>query len=207
MYVSSPFVAASSNKRDVPSMETQNTNDNYYLNVFFGLTVEKPEGWYAMNNEELRSLVQNVAVPESDDNNSVQQSGSTSSQRLIPLFQFMEYPFGTPNKINPNIVALVENTTGETNTGNDCDGLVNAKKSLQTAELKIISSSECREVDLNGITFSMQELTMNFRNSIIYKQMQYAKNTENGYFTFALTYSNEHSKKQLDNVMNSVRFS
>jgi len=207
MYVSSPFVAASSNKRDVPSMETQNTNDNYYLNVFFGLSVEKPEGWYAMNNEELRSLVQNVAIPESDDNNAVQQSGSISSQRLVPLFEFMEYTYGTPNKFNPNIVALVENTTGETNTGNDCDGLVNAKKLLQTAELKIISSSECREVDLNGITFSMQELTLNLRNSVIYKQMQYAKSTENGYFTFVLTYSNENSKKQLDNVMNSVRFS
>jgi len=207
MYVSSPFAAASSNKRDVPSMETQNTNDNYYLNVFFGLSVEKPEGWYAMNNEELRSLVQNVAIPESDDNNAVQQSGSISSQRLVPLFEFMEYTYGTPNKFNPNIVALVENTTGETNTGNDCDGLVNAKKLLQTAELKIISSSECREVDLNGITFSMQELTLNLRNSVIYKQMQYAKSTEKGYFAFTLTYSNENSKKQLDNVMNSVRFS
>ena len=82
------------------------------MNVFFGLSVEKPEGWYAMNNEELRSLVQNVTVPESDDNNSVQQSGNISSQRVIPLFEFLEYPYGTPNKFNPNIIGLVENTTG-----------------------------------------------------------------------------------------------
>jgi hypothetical protein len=203
------LTVSSNDDRNVLSLETQNTNNNYYENAFFGLSIEKPDGWYAMSSQELLSLVSNTVIPiVSNGNSSVEQFLKISTQHLIPLLGFMEYPFGAQNgKFNPNIVGWVTNMTGETNMGNDCDTFVHSKELLQGSEVTIISNTDCLEVGLNGKKFAMQELILNAYNLTIVKQTQYEKSTENGYsFSFTLSYLDEVDKNQLDHIMRTLKF-
>jgi hypothetical protein len=198
-----------SNKRDVPSSDIENTNDNYYKNDFFGFSIEKPDGWYSMSSEGLNSLFQSVSIPMlSNNNNDAGQILKTAKNALIPLFGFMEYPIGTQNgKFNPNIIALATNMTGETTIENDCDIFIQSNKLIQGPQMTILSNSDCREVDVNGKKFAMQELTLNMFNLSIIKQIQYVRSTSNGYsFTFTLAYNNDDNKKQLQDIMHTLKF-
>ena len=52
----------SSKESHTSSSDNQITDNNRYENAFFGLSVEKLEGWYAMSAEELNSAFANIAI-------------------------------------------------------------------------------------------------------------------------------------------------
>ncbi|CAF1439644.1 unnamed protein product [Adineta steineri] len=58
-------IAYFSNRRNITSFNIQNTNDTYYENNIFGLSINKPDGWYSMTSEEIRwafedSIIENM---------------------------------------------------------------------------------------------------------------------------------------------------
>ncbi|UJR08192.1 hypothetical protein I4U23_012465 [Adineta vaga] len=197
----------SSKNGDASPYKTINTNDNYYLNAFFGMTIEKPDGWLEIDSEHLHSLLQ-TAVNEVTSKIKQISTESVENVSLIPLIGFTKYPLGTENgQTNANIIGVAEKITDEKIVGKDCD-VFNAQALITSANNAIVSRGDCVEYTANGLVYAAQESLHNLGNSMILKQTQLIRSAPNGYrFTFSLTYSNNNDKDVLFNCMNNVVFS
>ncbi|CAF1231794.1 unnamed protein product [Adineta steineri] len=182
-------------------LDNQHALDNYYENALLGLSIEKPDGWYKMTDDELQSLFQIVTGPLLSNNN-------ITSDKVIPLFDFSKYQIGIQNgKFNPNIVAVVSKLTDEDMKESECDSFISSNKLLQGTQLATTDISNCAKVNFDGKTFSSQisHLSVNGMN---FTQVQFVRHSKNNYFfTFTLSYNDEISKSQLDNTMKSLKFS
>ncbi|CAF1470757.1 unnamed protein product [Adineta steineri] len=199
------------NKHDVLPWETQNTNDNYYLNAFFGFSVEKPEGWYALSNQEISlALSGNIGLQIINNTTLGITYEKAVINKIIPLFYFMENPLNIQNNtFNANIMGLAFNLTGQQITGDVCDFLESYNKEMQEKGVtKMMGSSVCQQIDINGVEFKTEELTLNVGNLLILKQTEIVKITNNGYiFLFTLSYTNDKSKNILNRTMSTLKFS
>ncbi|UJR11661.1 hypothetical protein I4U23_015842 [Adineta vaga] len=118
-----PIVDPTNDSNASPS-ETLNTHDNVYENSYFGILVEKPDEWYAMNLNELQSLARSIAKSLVSRNKNISNDLNVklATNLLMPLFGFTVYPFGTENgEINANIIAIAENITNRERFNNNCD--------------------------------------------------------------------------------------
>ncbi|CAF1180963.1 unnamed protein product [Adineta steineri] len=214
MYFFYFVLTADLNKRDVLPMETQNTNGNSYLNAFFGLTIEKPEGWLALSSKQIGYLLSDTESTSFNNKTPVQQYNQGETVQIIPLFRFEEDPLNILEKkqdirLYARIIGLALNLTGEEITGDYCYFLVGYNKGIrENGNKKIMESSVCRQIDINGVEFTMQELTLNVGNSMILKQTEIVRNTNTGYIIFfILSYTDDKSKTILEHTMNTLKFS
>ncbi|CAF1354306.1 unnamed protein product [Adineta steineri] len=182
-------------------LDNQHAVDNYYKNDFLGLSIEKPNGWYKMTDDELQSVFQIVTGPLLSTNN-------ITSDKVIPLFDFSKYPFGSQNgKFNPNIVAVVSKLTDEDMKESECDSFISSNKLLQGTQLATTDISNCAKVNFDGKTFFSQISHLSV-NGLNFTQVQFIRHSKNNYFfTFTLSYNDEISKSELDNTMNTLKFS
>lgn len=171
----------------VENEETDGFRINRYKNDLFRLSVEIPENWHSISDEELRPLIQRFAEAE----------------LVTTVFGFAQYALG--GKVNnPNIIALAAKRTNETNP---CDPLIASREIVPQIIKTAYFNGECRQVILNGQTFGMQELEITSISSIATRQTQYSLFTDDGYIlTFTLTYFNNDQKKILQGVMESLTF-
>ncbi|UJR06870.1 hypothetical protein I4U23_011159 [Adineta vaga] len=186
-----------SDDNNVPSMETKNTHGNVYENTYFGISIEKPSGWYVMDLKQVKSLVVSSATSSMSSNKKV-------TTDLVPLFGFFAYPYGSNvSKINANIFGVGENVTNRMVIKNDCD-ILNYKKT----GYPITSEQACEYVEINGIKYAQKMITLLYAETNIH-QVQLGRSTQNGYvFAFALTYGDDddNDKNQLMNTMSTIRF-
>ncbi|CAF1244080.1 unnamed protein product [Adineta steineri] len=175
--------------------------DNYYKNDFLGLSIKKPDGWYKMTDDELKSIFQAATGPLLSNNN-------ITSDNVIPLFAFSKYQLGIHiGKFNPNINGVVSKLTDEDMKESECDSFISSHKLLQGTQLTTTNISNCAEVNFDGKTFFSQisHLSVNGMN---FTQVQFVRRSKHNYFfTFTMDYDDEISKSELDNTMNTLKFS
>ncbi|CAF3998493.1 unnamed protein product, partial [Adineta steineri] len=136
MYFFYFVLTADLNKRDVLPMETQNTNGNSYLNAFFGLTIEKPEGWLALSSKQIGYLLSSTESTSFNNKTPVQKYNQGETVQIIPLFRFEEDPLNVLEKkqdirLYARIIGLALNLTGEEITGDYCYFLVGYNKGIR----------------------------------------------------------------------------
>ncbi|CAF1490067.1 unnamed protein product [Adineta steineri] len=104
----SNLINSSNLKRNVKSSHLQD-EFNSYVRYFPNLSIDGPEGWYQMNNEEIRSLLPNINDSMWYDNPKFQEKPDAIPPKiLLPLFGFKKFPEKLQNgERNPNIIALV----------------------------------------------------------------------------------------------------
>ncbi|CAF1447343.1 unnamed protein product [Adineta steineri] len=190
-------------------LENFETPDGVFAMSALGLSIEEPDGWYRItDDDELNSLFQTATRPLFSNNKRlISDILNLTSDNLTPLFGISEYQLGTQNvKFNPNIIRLVTKLTNEEAKENECDTFIRSNKFLQVTQLTITDISGCTDVNFNEKTFFSQILHLNVNNMNI-RQTQYVRRVTNNYFlTFTLSYSDEISKTQLDNIMNTLKF-
>ncbi|UJR08776.1 hypothetical protein I4U23_013032 [Adineta vaga] len=201
------------NKRNILPTDMKNTYANHYGNIFFGISIDKPEGWHVMNTSQLIPVLQrfgNLIVTNGSD-----LVGSTSlilENKLLPLFGFLKYPYGTLGNSNPNLVCIVEGALKGTVTDNSCRTIPYTKNDMTHENISLSTGeteSNCRVVDLNGKTFIRKQSMMIIDDRNVLKQIQYTRQTNNDsyYFLFTLSYTDDDSKQQLENIMKSLKMS
>ncbi|CAF1543819.1 unnamed protein product [Adineta steineri] len=182
-------------------LDNQHALDNYYKNALLGLSIEKPDRWYKMTDDELKSIFQAATGPLLSNNN-------ITSDNVIPLFAFSKYQLGIQiGKFNPNINGVVSKLTDEGMKESECDSFISSHKLLEGTQLTTTNISNCAEVIFDGKTFFSQisHLSVNGMN---FTQVQYVRSSKHNYFfTFTMDYDDEISKSELDNTMKSLKFS
>ncbi|CAF1058306.1 unnamed protein product [Adineta ricciae] len=180
--------------------ELKNTYGNRYENLFFGITIDMPEGWHLMNTTQLTTVVQQYG--DARVINSSDLIGLTAARlknKLLPLFSFVKYPYGTQDKSNPTIICIIESVPERTELDNECEPVPYPNNA---------NESNCRVVTLNGYTFTRKQSMMNLDDGKVIKQIQYTRKTKDGYYLlFTLSYDDDTSKQDLENVMKSLKIS
>jgi hypothetical protein len=163
-------------------------------NTVYRFQLKKPVGWSQISKDQVSRLI-----------GSVRLGASTAEELLKPVFGFSQYPLGmSKNKPNANIIALATKRDDQSDL---CSSLVAARPIVKILIPSANYKGECREVDLNGNTFGMQELTMLINTPQTTYQSQYTVVTNNDYLiTFTLTYFDTETKIALDNVIQSFEF-
>lgn len=184
---------------------TVNSQDNIYVNELFGLSVEKPGGWYAQNVEEMIMSQQRGNKILAGDDKNMQAMLEAAKDSSLPIFGFYEYPPGTPDKINPNILSVAENIKLYPGIKHPCD-YVNAVKSLlQQGKLEYTFNGDCQTGSLAGRKTGYLEASLNLGNLAI--TQRYYAILANGYaLSFIQTFTDKESLAKVDQVMNSITF-
>ena len=73
------------------------------------MTVEKPDGWYAQNEEEAVAVQKQGGKMLAGNDKNLKAVLDASQDTTSQLFGFFEVPPGTPGKLNPNVLSAAEN--------------------------------------------------------------------------------------------------
>jgi hypothetical protein len=186
---------------------TKNTNGNRYENAFFGLSVEKPNGWVSQDIVQLfKTVLPMSSIIFGNKIEFTQEFIDYAIKRMIPLFGFFKYTPGVMDSgLNPNILAIAENIQANSIIKTACDYLNLVREPFKNT---VTFLDKCHEVDINGKIFATQSFTMKLMGVRLVKQTHYAKMAKNDYVLFfSLTYFDRVSKNKLDKVMRSLKFS
>jgi hypothetical protein len=189
---------------DNPSPLTKSIDGKTYLNQFFKLTVEKPEGWYAQNSEELLALMKRGSDLVAGDDKNFRAALDASLKSSITIFFFSEVPPGTPGKPNPNLVSIAENITASPGIKNGCDYIALAKEIVNKSQIKIDFEDKCESKIVNGTEFKIVNAQINVGDRKI-KQRYFALIKDSHAISVIQTFFDPESEAKVNQVLNSIK--
>lgn len=184
---------------------TVNSNGNNYENNFFGISVVKPEGWYAQSAKETILLQQKGASIIANDDKSMEALIEAAMKSSVPIFGFFEYPPGTPGKLNANILSVAENIKVYPGIKKGCDYIALVKDLLAKSKLKYEFSEKCLSKNISGKEFGYIDASTDIGKQKVHQR--YYANVSNGYaYSIVQTFYDDESRKKVISVLSTVRF-
>lgn len=184
---------------------TVNTDGNTYENRFFGMSVTRPDGWYAQSVEEMLMTQQKGSKALAGDNKNLQAMLDAAKDSSLPLFGFYEYPPGTPGKINPNVLAVAENIKQYPGIAKPCDYISAVKSLLEMGQVEYIFEGDCKSSNVGGRESGYLDAMLDLGKLKI--KQRYHATISNGYaVSFIETYTDEENSKKVKRVINSIQF-
>jgi hypothetical protein len=197
------LVACSS--QESPSPLTVNTDGNHYDNAFFGVGVEKPDGWYAQNPEETIALQQRGTAVLAGDKEGMRALIEASLESSVPIFGFFEVPPGTPGRMNPNVLGIAENITPFPGVREGCDYLEHVKHLLLQGNLPYRFEQECRSRTLSGRTLGLIVGTVEL-GEVTVTQRYYALVQKPYALAFVQTFYDDEGRENTGRIIDSLTF-
>jgi hypothetical protein len=187
-----------------PSPITKTTNGKTYLNELFEMSVEKPEGWYAIPSEELLAAIKMGNDILAGDDKNLRAYFDSSVKNSITIFSFSEVPPGTPGKINPSVISVGENIKILPGIKNGCDYISNTKEAIKTSQFSIDFEDKCESKFLNGTEFKMVNAQINVGSQSV--KQRYFAYVKNGYaISVVQTYFDAQSEAKVNQVVNTIK--
>ena len=184
---------------------TVNIDGNIYENRFFGLSVNRPDGWYAQSVEEMLMTQQQGGKVIAGDNKNLQAMLDAAKDSSLPLFGFYEFPPGTPGKINPNVLAVAENIKAYPGITKPCDYIAAVKSLLAMGQVQYTFDGGCKSGNVGGRESGYIDALLDLGRLTI--KQRYHAILANGYaLSFIETYTDEQNHTKVENVVNSIRF-
>lgn len=182
----------------IDSVNKHNDSSFEIKNIDFGISIQKPNSWYALNSTELENVLSRN-ISEADT--------SVETTHLTPLFQFVKYPMNDKKvKYDPNILGTVFSITNLEEIKDECDIFVGINVGMEESGWKIPSQSDCRKIHINGKTFTLQNRTLISDKIPTIKQTYYIKINNNGYLlSFLLSYIDESDNIELENIIHTLQ--
>jgi len=197
------LAACSSEEPSRPAALTTNTEGNRYHNAFFGVTVEKPEGWYSQPPEETIALQQRGTAMIAGDREDMRAMVEASLEASVPLFGFFEVPPGTPDKLNPNVMSVAENLAAFPGLKSGCDYLAQVRKLLEQSQMPYQLGQECSTQRFAGVSLDMIEGTLEVGGTTV-SQRYYATLHDQHALAFVQTYFSEEGRLKTQRVLDSL---
>lgn len=184
---------------------TVNTGGNTYENRFFGMSVTRPDGWYAQSVEEMLMTQQQGSKVLAGDNKNMQALLDAAKDSSLPLFGFYEYPPGTPGKINPNVLAVAENIKQYPGIAKPCDYISAVKSLLEMGQVEYTFDGDCKSGTVGGRESGYLDAMLDLGKLKI--RQRYHATISDGYaVSFIETYTDDKSRNKVRKVISSIRF-
>ncbi len=182
---------------------TVNTEGNHYHNAYFGVSVEMPEGWYSQPAKETIALQQRGTRVLAGDEKAMQAMLEASLKSSVPLFGFFEVMPGTPNRLNPNVMAVAENLEGFPGIKTGCDYLEHVKKLMRQGKLPYQFEEGCQTRKLKG--GSMDYFSAHLKTGTVKATQRYYATMKDHYaLAVVQTYFDESGEKKTKRVLDSL---
>ncbi len=186
-----------------PEALTHATDDGLHTNDYFGLSVQKPETWYAQDFEEMMAMLQMGARAMSGEDENMRTMIEDALDKTLPLFAFYEAPPGTPSPFNANIQGIAENIGDYPGIESGCGYLANTMNLMEQSAIQVGASGECTTQTIAGTTMSTQPLRMQMGSMSIRQRYYTCLNGEHA-VGFIMTWVDEDQKRQLERILDTI---
>ncbi|MET1076752.1 MAG: hypothetical protein ABWY06_01890 [Pseudomonas sp.] len=189
---------------DEDSAMTTSADGSHYSNARFGLSVTKPEGWYAMDIKESLAQMQQGSTKVAGSDQNIQAMFDAALQGTLPLFDFFQVPPGEAVRTNASISASAESVEAFPGIKTGCDYLSQMQKTMSRLQQKIDFPEGCRNAHLNGNPFGVMSTTM--KVGIASVDLQYFACLKGRHaLVFLTSYVDEKGAQSLAGVMRTMK--
>lgn len=199
-------LACTKAEEELPSPLTKNKEGtNLYENKYFGVSVEKPEGWYSQSAIETVLMQQRGSSAIAGEDENLKAIIDASMKTNMPIFGFFEFKPGTPGKLNPNVLCIAENIKPFPGIESGCDYISHVKDIISRGKLKYQFDKGCETKNIGGKELGFINASLNAGDQNI-TQTYHAFIQDGFAISIVQTYFNEESKKKVDEVLDTIRF-
>ena len=180
--------------------------DNKYINSFFSLELQLPDGWVVQSKEQTENITNlGKDLIAGDDKNlkAVLDASEVNSANLLTVFK---QELGAAVDYNPSFMLVAENLKNAPGIKNGSDYLFQTRKLLQQSQMEFEHMDEefTRET-VNNLVFDTMNCSINYMGFVIHQK--YFSTIQNGFSISAIiSFIDEDQKKELEQVVNSMVF-
>jgi rRNA maturation endonuclease Nob1 len=192
-------------KKDA-SPVTKSTDNKTYTNEFFQMTVQKPEGWYAQNEEEAAAGQKEGGKMLAGNDKNLKAAMDAAQDTTSQLFGFFEVPRGTPGKLNPNVLSAAENIKAAPGVKTGCDYIALTKEIIKKSQVSYQFEEKCETKTVNGTEFGVINAQLTIGDQVV-KQRYYAVIRGHHAISVIETFFDAASEAKVNKVVESLKFS
>lgn len=179
---------------------------NNYINEYFGFTMELPQEWHMVTDEEKEFLLNASGEVISENNEDLAEQIDLSKEKIIYLVWAYKYPLTYTDGYNPSFLCMGENLglfngtiikTGE-------DYIEATKKTLDQTGLEY-QYDEITTEKIGDKNFDVMEMSLDYQGIKIY-QKYYVTIINKYALVYILSYTTEEQKEELTNILNTASF-
>ncbi|MDZ7628050.1 MAG: hypothetical protein U5J99_06530 [Parvularculaceae bacterium] len=170
----------------------------------FGITADKPEGWYALSEELQSALVDGGAKVVSEGNDAVAGAVEAGMARTTQIFGVFKHEPGSPVEFNPNVLAIAENVKIAPGVKTGSDYFYQFKK-LATQTNAQYEFKDETTVKIGGRDFTRLDLTMSVAGQSA-DQSYYAARMGDEMILLIQSYKTDAERAETEAIVQSVRF-
>lgn len=181
-------------------------DSNKYINSFFGVEFNVPEGWYVSSNKQKEMITERGRELMSKDNKNLKEALKSSDISSANLFTMFKYEYGAPVNFNPSIIFICENVTAfpGIKTGNDY--LFQTHRTFMLSDFHYDHlDSKFKPEKIGGKEFYVMHAEVK-KGKLKITQSYYSTVINRYGFNFILSSSNKKEKKELESIIHQITF-
>lgn len=176
-----------------------------YSNEYFKMTLEVPESWSVLNEDEKKELMDKGMELVAGDDKDFEKQLKNSEYRSVYLISAYKHPLNTQVDFNPNIMSIAEKISFYQGVKDGKEYLEESKKLLEKTEVPYKFEKDIYSEKVGDKDFYVMETFIEVGDMKI--TQEYYSRIDKGYaLNFILSYSSEDDKKAVEDILATVKF-
>jgi hypothetical protein len=177
-----------------------------YRNDYFKMQLTVPEKWVVQNKEQTQKIADMGADQIAGGDEKVKSQLKAAEVKTAYLFTVFKEPVGfVTTNFNPSYMVVAENLSQYPTVKTGAQYLGEAKKLLQRAAMGYTFEDELGSVTINGHKFDIMKTKLSAGGFDV-QQWYYSTIINKFSLNFIVSWADDEQKKELDKVIESVKF-
>ncbi len=140
------------------------------------------------------------------NNKSLQAAIKAADLQSLNLLTAYQHPPGAAVSSNPGVMLIAEKIGHAPGIKRGSDYHYQAKKLMKMSHMKVAYPQEIYEQTIDGVSFDIMETEITMGPGVVIRQKQYATIIKGYALLLALTYEDESSLGQLEEIVETLTF-
>lgn len=200
------IMASCNTNEKAKNFDYGHTENNKYLNSFFGLEIILPDNWIVQTKEQTENLSKmgkEIVAGDNKNLKAVINASEVNSANLLAVFQ---YEVGSPVDYNPSFVLVTENLKNSPGTKTGSDYLFQVRKLLKQSQVQYsYIDDEFKKEIINNQEFYTMNCSIDYMGYTI-NQVYYSMIKDGFCLSAIISFINNEQKNNLQKIVNSMNF-
>ncbi len=201
--LSSALIISCSDKKAIDFGKFEGGN---YSNSYFNLMLSIPDSWQVLDLESRMEIMKRGGDIVAGNNKSLQAAIKAADLQSLNLLTAYQHPPGAAVSSNPGVMLIAEKIGHAPGIKRGSDYHYHAKKLMKMSRMKISYPQEIYEKTIDGVSFDIMETEITMGPGVVIRQKQYATIIKGYALLLALTYEDESSLGQLEEIVETLTF-
>lgn len=180
--------------------------NNIYSNNYFDISINIPDSWFVQSQAAQKALMETGSNLIAGDDKTLKSVLKESEKQTVNLFSAFKFEPGAPVNFNPSIISVAERVSHMPGIKKGSDYLFHAKKLLESGQMNYEFPNNLYTKELSGLSFDVMPAQITVNNITVYQDYHVVKAKDYA-LAFILSYSTDSEKRELDDILNKLRFS